>query len=48
MEAVKTVWLAAGVGAHALHKVRTAGLQLTDHLRQRVLREGKGDTVEGT
>lgn len=45
MEAVKTVGLTAGVGADALHKVRSAGLQLTDHLRQRVLEESKGKTA---
>lgn len=30
MEAVKTVWLTTGVGAHTLHKVRSASVQLTD------------------
>lgn len=39
MGAVKAVGLSPGVGAHALHKVRSASLQLTDHLRQRVLKE---------
>lgn len=45
MEAVKAVGLTAGVGADTLHKVRSAGLQLTDHLRQRVLKERKGKTA---
>jgi len=31
-DAVKTVRLTAGVGAHTLHKVRRARLQLTDHV----------------
>lgn len=46
MEAVKTVRLTAGVGTHALHEVRSASLQLTYHLWQRVLKESKGEEIQ--
>lgn len=45
METVKTVGLTAGVGEDTLHKVRSAGLQPTDHLRQRVLEDRRGKTA---
>lgn len=41
MEAVKAVRVTARVGPDTLHKVRCAGLQLTDHLRKRVLEDRK-------
>lgn len=48
MEAVKSVWLSDGIGAHTLHKVGSARLQLTDHLWQRVLgEEDEEETIKG-
>lgn len=40
MGAVKSIRLTRGVGSDTLHKVRRAGIQLTDHLWHWVLKEG--------